>query len=409
MKGFYSASMMLAVMFISFNREILLPDSIPSPTPRKAINKLNWVEVTTNRFYSQIMFDFARPVYCRKKIIPENHQLKLSFPGMTLKQFNQEMIEKPIQKLKDAGLIKHVTIQEKNEPVPQINMLITFKHSKNSDDDVIVKWSKMNDPFRFILDIFTEKHLKRLQNQNNIILYAQNNNIMRDYDLPQTHKKRAPRIIIDAGHGGDDPGATKFGLKEKDIALDVAEKVRKTLTNQGHTALLTRNYDTTLSLLERSELAEQLDADLFVSIHVNAAPMAREKQSSGIETYFLRQTTRLPTHEQGGYFACGRSTEKHIEKLTNLMQQASNYSSHLAHTIQSSLIKQLEPWSNSLDRGVKENNSRVLLRSLVPCALVEVGFITHEEEAKRLSCKEYRLDLAHGISNGILSYIQTHY
>lgn len=406
MKGLRSILSLLTV-----SMTLLHGQTTPPPMPNKAINKLNWIEVVQGRFSTQIMFDFARPVYCRKKVNPDHYQLKLSFPGMTLQQFNEDQVQRSLAKLKTAELIKEIIVQEKNQHIPQVNLIIHFNQTKPAHKNLVLKWSKMEDPFRLILDIFTSDHLKNLEQQSNIILQAHNQGIICDYNdgIMASKKRPAPRIIIDCGHGGDDPGATKFGLKEKEITLDIAEKVRTVLANSGQKALLTRNKDITMSLLERSELAEQLNADLFISIHVNAAAAAHH-QHSGIETYFLKQTTRTPHELCGGYFKLGNATQDHVSKLSDLMQQSSNSSLHLARTIQSSLIQGLA--SNNItcvNRGVKENNSRVLLRSLVPCALVEVGFITHEEEARLLAQQEYRQHIAQGISSGILTYLKTHY
>ena len=172
--------------------------------------------------------------------------------------------------------------------------------------------------------------------------------------------------------------------------------------------LLTRNDDSSLTLSERSEFAYQMKADLFISLHVNARPSSHTRDPSGIETYYLYAQDLLPPSNQRGFFFINQPKNKSLIKLLDSkLQKNITGSKQLATSIQANLINFLQHKKITvIDRGVKKSTLRVLLRSPVPCALVEVGFITHAEEAQNLGSKKYQDWLARGISRGIENYLK---
>lgn len=214
------------------------------------------------------------------------------------------------------------------------------------------------------------------------------------------------RIVIDPGHGAHDTGAQCFGLCEKNIALDIGRRVAHFLKKSGYTkTLLTRTNDTGLSLMQRSELAAQIKADLFVSIHVNSA--GKKNTAQGVETFYLRGKAFLPPTRQGGFMFLNVKNKKEATELVDqALQKNIGDSENLAKSIQTNLIELLNENNHQItNRGVKTDEHRVLLRSSVPAALVEVGFLTNPKEARLMSKKNYRQLLANGIGKGIQEYL----
>ncbi|WNZ25133.1 N-acetylmuramoyl-L-alanine amidase [Leptolyngbya sp. NK1-12] len=173
-------------------------------------------------------------------------------------------------------------------------------------------------------------------------------------------------VVIDPGHGGVDVGAVGVGnLYEADVVLPIAQQVATLLQQQGIQAVLTRNSNVEIDLEPRVQMAEQAQANLFVSIHANSMGMERP-DINGAETY---------------YYASGEA---------------------LAQTIQSSIVSSL----GMNDRGVKQARFYVLRRTSMPSVLVETGFVTGSEDGPRLADANFRNQMAVAIARGILLYIQ---
>ncbi|MGB5684923.1 MAG: N-acetylmuramoyl-L-alanine amidase [Candidatus Electrothrix sp.] len=216
------------------------------------------------------------------------------------------------------------------------------------------------------------------------------------------------RIVIDPGHGGKDPGAVGFGLKEKDIVLNVAKKIKKILEGKnGYEVLLTRDDDVSLALEERTAIANTKEADLFLSIHVNAHP---EETIRGVETFYLN----LATHTEAMRVAAlenATSTHNMSEMqdiLSELMQNEKiNESSQLAEFVQLNMIDGLKKQKFQVkDLGVKQAPFYVLIGAEMPAILAEISFITNPEEARLMKSEKYLQTLAEQIVAGVLSYAE---
>jgi N-acetylmuramoyl-L-alanine amidase len=216
------------------------------------------------------------------------------------------------------------------------------------------------------------------------------------------------RIVIDPGHGGKDPGAVGFGLKEKDIVLNVAKKIKKTLEEKnGYEVFLTRDNDVSLSLEERTAIANTKEADLFLSIHVNAHP---ESTIRGVETFYLN----LATHTEAMRVAAlenATSTHNMSEMqdiLSELMQNEKiNESSQLAEFVQINMIDGLKKEKFYVkDLGVKQAPFYVLIGAEMPAILAEISFITNPEDAQLMKSDRYLQTLADHIVAGVLSYAE---
>jgi N-acetylmuramoyl-L-alanine amidase len=213
-------------------------------------------------------------------------------------------------------------------------------------------------------------------------------------------------VVIDPGHGGDDPGAIGVGgLREKDVTLRLANQVAGHLRDQGLRVVLTRSRDRTLSLEARTALAEGAGGDVFVSIHANAAP---RRSAHGIETYYLdasheRHTLRVAAHENGVPAGSLDPLQRTLAGLRASHQ--GDLSADLARSVHGELLTRVQgQHRHVVDLGVKRGPFYVLFMSSMPSILVEVGFLTHREEARRLRNHDYGALLSASIAAGIARY-----
>lgn len=215
------------------------------------------------------------------------------------------------------------------------------------------------------------------------------------------------KIVIDPGHGGKDPGAIAFGMKEKDIVLRVAKELARRLRNDlDADIILTRESDHFLPLEERTAIANTNDADLFVSLHINAHPSPDIK---GFETYFLNLSTN---DEAMRVAARENATSTHQmsdlqDILSDIMQNSKiNESSRLAQQVHTSIETGLSvPPYILKDMGVKQAPFYVLIGAEMPAILIEIAFISNPEDAKLLSDEKFIQELATNISSGIQQYV----
>jgi N-acetylmuramoyl-L-alanine amidase len=223
-----------------------------------------------------------------------------------------------------------------------------------------------------------------------------------------------PLVVIDPGHGGHDPGTNASdGTPEKALALAIASRLCTAVKAEGIRAEITRSDDTFLSLAERTALANQAGADLFVSIHLNSSP---DTATSGIETYYLNNTTdhatirlaRMENGVAGGYSLSGGPNLNYI--LTDMRQQyKANESASLAAMIETEAAASVSASTgmqlNAL--GAKQGPFYVLVGAMMPAALVECGFLSNSKEAQLLETPRYQQALADGIARAIAHYFKT--
>jgi N-acetylmuramoyl-L-alanine amidase len=214
-------------------------------------------------------------------------------------------------------------------------------------------------------------------------------------------------IALDAGHGGKDGGAAGNSLKEKDITLKVArllaKKVRERLKIE---VIMTRDSDVFVTLDRRTRTAREKKADLFISIHVNANDLAKVE---GFESYVLNFT-----NEATAMAVASRenaSSEKTMSEMEGLIQKIARNtkiaeSRVLARAIHSGALNSLRKKHKIRDLGVKEAAFIVLANVDVPAVLVEIGFITNSEDAKRLTDDAYLELMTDGLCEGLKAYLE---
>ena len=215
------------------------------------------------------------------------------------------------------------------------------------------------------------------------------------------------RVVIDAGHGGADPGATSIlRLAEKDVTLDVAARLKALLEANGFEVVVTRKADHLIPLRDRARLANDSSSDIFVSIHVNS--IVKHTASHGVETYYLGPTsdpslTRLAADENR---VSGYSLADLRKLLDGVYADARrSESQRLAAAVQRRLFENLQRVDPGLENwGVKRAPFIVLVATDMPAILAEVGCMSNDREATMLGKAEYRQQIALALFRGIRAY-----
>jgi len=218
-------------------------------------------------------------------------------------------------------------------------------------------------------------------------------------------------IVIDAGHGGKDPGAVGYrGTKEKDIALDVAKRLEKKLSkNMNVKIIMTRDEDVFLRLSERTKIANESNGNLFISIHTNAA---EDRRASGFETFLIgpnknEAAVRVAARENAVLELEGTTgkklTNEDLIQATIAQSAFASKSEQFASMVQKEIKKRVQ----SKDRGVKQAGFYVLMGASMPNVLVELGFISNPSEEKKLRSPQYRDQLATAIYRAVEQYQKT--
>ncbi|PLX80352.1 MAG: N-acetylmuramoyl-L-alanine amidase [Desulfuromonas sp.] len=225
--------------------------------------------------------------------------------------------------------------------------------------------------------------------------------------IPESRPGRGlRRIVVDAGHGGKDPGAVgPGGTREKDVTLAMAKALGRELESQlGCEVILTRSGDTFLELPERTAIANKVGADLFISIHANAN---KNRSARGIETYYLnfsKSDDALEVVARENKTSLEQVGDLELILLDLLANSKINESSRLAAEIQKSMTGQLRKHYKVKDLGVRQGPFYVLLGATMPSVLVETAFISNRTEEKLLVNRKYQQRTASAIVGGVRKY-----
>lgn len=214
-------------------------------------------------------------------------------------------------------------------------------------------------------------------------------------------------IVIDPGHGGVDSGAVgPDGVAEKDITLGLAKRLAEKLTDAGYAVLLTRTDDTFVPLEERTAFANRHKADIFVSVHANAAI---SRDANGIETFFLNVDATDDDARRVAAFENSVAADKTGEDVNDdvreiLLDLAKTESHHESSMLAESVHTSMLSATGKENRGVKQAPFVVLAGATMPAVLVEVGFISNPREEKWLSSKKDQSRIADSIIEGIIRF-----
>jgi N-acetylmuramoyl-L-alanine amidase len=380
------------------------------PAPSAAATRMNPVQVTDLRYWSNP--DYTRiSLSLDRETAYEPHVLK---PTREAALPERIYIDIPAARLasgiKDIpigdGLLKTARIAQYQPDV--VRLVLDVQNIRD------YKIFPLSDPFRIIIDVKGERRLELSALPAATIqkvptaeeLYRPSDE--RRQETRAARPSTVRRIVIDPGHGGKDPGAVGAnGTQEKDVVLAMglrlAERIRKEL---GIEVILTRSSDIFIPLEERTAIANKLNADLFISIHANAA---LNRAASGLETYYLN----LAKTEKAAQLAArenGTSLEKVSVLQAILFDLMANYklndSAHLAEEVQKAVHKRLSAsYAGIKNLGVKQGPFYVLVGATMPSILVETAFISNQVEEEHLNDPQFLDTAAEGILDGVRTYV----
>ncbi len=263
------------------------------------------------------------------------------------------------------------------------------------------------DTLRLVIENSKKVSINFKKESNTLVVYIKSSRISKT-----TFPQRADRnkiIVIDAGHGGKDPGAVGYkNYREKIVVFKISQELKKILKSRGYRVYMTRDRDKFVKLSRRTEYANKKKANIFVSIHANAVSRKNAKKVHGIECYFLspsrsKRAEKVAAKENSADLSdmnrYGKNT--FLKFLNHHKILASN---KLAIDLQRGMLGALNKEYKVKDGGVREGPFWVLVGAQMPAVLVEVGFISHPQEAKRLVNSKYRKTMALGLANGIERY-----
>ncbi len=225
---------------------------------------------------------------------------------------------------------------------------------------------------------------------------------------PKASRPPAYVVVLDPGHGGEKDGALSVeGRREKDITLQIARRVKKRLERQGARVVLTRGGDETVDLPRRAAIANDEEADLFVSLHLNSAPGGPGSTARGIETYFLSadatdaSASAVAARENADRFRTTDPSDTVGGILDDLEDQANlAESSRLAQALHGALVRA----TRAPDRGVKQAPFHVLAGARMAAVLLELGFVSHPVEGKDLARPARQEAIAGAVAAGIAAW-----
>ncbi|MBW1893071.1 MAG: N-acetylmuramoyl-L-alanine amidase [Deltaproteobacteria bacterium] len=370
----------------------------------KGISEIRNIRYWSNPSYTRVVIDADKDTRYHHRLLKEDPS-----------------IHKPPRLYVD--LDRSVLCSEFDKVIPiNDNLLKNARVGQHTPDSVRVvvdiksfdnyKIFSLKNPFRIVIDVWGKKSGNRHGGKQYHASKGSTKNS--DKILPSAIAKQfalgVKRIVIDPGHGGRDYGAPGYlkGVHEKYVVLSLAKKLAARIKKDlGCEVVLTRNNNKFLTLEERTAIANTKNADLFISLHTNAA---RSRHAYGIETYFLNLATdadaiRVAAKENA-------TSEKNISDLqsilTDLMQNAKiNESSRLATHVHESMCKNLKKkYSRIKSKGVKQAPFYVLLGAQMPSILIETAFISNPRECKRLVDPKYQENLCKAIVDGIRNYMR---
>jgi len=217
-------------------------------------------------------------------------------------------------------------------------------------------------------------------------------------------------IVIDAGHGGKDPGAIGYKkYREKVVVLSIAKELRNILKARGYKVYMTRDSDRFVKLRNRTKFANRKNADIFISIHANAVGKRHAKKTYGIECYYLSKSRSQRAKKVAALENSADLADMNFYGKESFLNTLNSHNiiaaNKLAIDLQRSALASLKKkYKYVKDAGVREGPFWVLVGAQMPAVLVEVGFITNPREAKRLVNRNYQKTLAKGLANGVERY-----
>ena len=364
-----------------------------APPPGKTV--LSQIRYTSSESYTRVMLELSSDVRYEAHVVKEDPSKGLP-PRIYVDLAGSRLGAEAKQPLViQSGLLRQVRAAQFSPEVVRVVL------DMNSLGDY--RTFVMSDPYRLVIDIQGQESAEKVALiEKKPAPASPPSKTIKPPPLPALRK-----IVLDPGHGGRDPGAVGVdGIAEKDIVLSVAKKLAERLkTELGMEVLLTRKDDTFIPLPDRTAIANAEDADLFISLHVNASP---NPEARGIETYYLDNTNdeaavRLAARENG----IARDKISDLQFILSDMVQNLKLedSITLAHRLHGSVVSQVgRRYGEVRDLGVKKAQFYVLVGARMPSVLVEMFFVTNKSEGRSLAKEAYQDAIVDALFDGIKKY-----
>jgi N-acetylmuramoyl-L-alanine amidase len=386
------------------------PDAIKEPVTGRGVEqsdlarpeadraRLTGVRFVSSPSYTRVTMDLTQAAHYEVRRLKEDVAKGLP-PRIYIDIFRAKLaVESKEPLVVDDGLLRHVRV---GQFTPDVVRVVLDMNSLRAHNTFLLP-----DPYRLVIDIQGQK------GSDNVAAIEKGKT---SGAQGRENKRAAPatavrKVVLDPGHGGKDPGAIGAGgIAEKDIVLSVAKKLaRKLKREMGIEVVLTRKEDTFVPLEDRTAIANAEDADLFISLHMNASPNG---DARGLETYYLDNTNdeaaiRLAARENG-------TSRKNVSDLQFILSDMTQNmkledSITLAHRLQGSLVNGMATKLGDVrDLGVKKALFYVLVGARMPSVLVEMFFITNKAEGAAMRQEKYQNAIVDALYEGILKYNQS--
>jgi N-acetylmuramoyl-L-alanine amidase len=396
-----------------YNKDNEVTDAKPVP-PEKSLagdGVITDLRFWSNPEYTRIVVNSSRESYYSHRLLKKDPDINKPFERLYI-DIDQSKLGKGVAE--HTAINDHLLNQARaGQYLPHtVRVVIDIKSFEN------YKIFSLKDPFRIVIDVWgkgsgpaktTKPKVAIVKSQKPVKTSRITTDNLKSSDIARQLALGVQKIVIDPGHGGSDPGAPGYYKNEweKDIVLKLSKKLAKTLRDRLQcTVLLTRSTDKKLTLEERTAIANTKRADLFISLHCNAA---KNKKLKGIETYILN----LATDDKAIAVAAreNATSKKNISDLeyilSDLMKHAKiKESTRLAGVVHNSFVNGMKKkYSGINNLGVKQAPFYVLLGARMPSILIETSFISHKTEGKRLLSDSYQTAISDSIADGVVKYI----
>jgi N-acetylmuramoyl-L-alanine amidase len=384
----------------------LLPAPSLSSAPTSEKVQVTGLRFLSSKNYTRVMLDLSQDAKFEVRRLKEDAskgvppRIYVDISGARLAMISKEPV--PV----DDGLLRQVRVGQYSADIVRVVLDMTTLR----DHKAFI----LPEPFRLVIDLQGQKMAETaaVKDPAKVDRSPRASAPIKDTKVsqPLASSSAIRKIVIDPGHGGKDPGAIGAGgVMEKDLVLSIAKKLAVKLTNEmGVQVVLTRKDDRFIALEDRTYLANAEDADLFISLHMNASPNA---DAHGVETYYLDNTTdeaamRLAARENA-------SARKNISDLQFILSDMTQNmkledSISLAHRLQQSVVGGMGKVIGEVrDLGVKKALFYVLVGARMPSVLVEMFFVTHRIEGPAMSREAGQDAMVNSLFEGIQKYGQS--
>ncbi len=422
---------------LSLEHDIALPKIMVSSSRDNKLSYVLPVKYWSSDNYTRVVIMASGPVNYKEILLEETENTPRRLYIDFKKSYIEPQYRSPVP-IED-GLLKRIRTGQFSPDTVRVVLDIESIGS--------YKIYSLPDPFRVVIDVRGEKFAKEIpkpintartdkkplkqievESSANVIVLRDNKKIavnmkhssepakieavpeVKPLSLAQQLGLGVKKIVLDPGHGGKDPGAMAFGLKEKDIVLDVAKRLAPVLKKElGCEVVLTRKEDVFISLEERTAIANTNNADLFISLHINAHTSAKVR---GLETYYLNLTTNA---EAMRVAARENATSTHQmselqDILSDIMKNSKiDESSRLAQQVHNSILTEADKrgFTDIKNLGVKQAPFYVLIGAQMPAILIELAFISNEKDVDNLKNQTFLEMLTKEIAEGIRAYVSS--